>query len=252
MLYALNEEKERIRPGDTGQRAFCPCCNSKVISKCVEINIWHWAHKSNDCDNWSEGESLWHKNWKLNFPLESREVLIEKDGIKHRADVYYKKLVIELQKSSISPSVIRQREDFYGKKMIWIFDGTHLTKMTGDILRSVLYEWFMGPDGWTHRTLYLRRGKNGIINFRWKGPRKYMGMTNRLAFIDLGMIGVFELGKMYLEGGPPYGGWGYIYDGRDFKRFIKDPYYFQYRHLVSMDFDKLLEYIGELDRGKKW
>lgn len=250
MLYALNEERRRVRPVRTGQRAICPSCDSEVISKCGDINIWHWAHKSRDCDNWSEGESLWHRNWKRIFPPESREVLIEKNGVKHRADIYYKKLVIELQKSSIAPSVIRQREHFYGKKMVWIFDGTHLTKMTLDILRSILYEWFMGPDGWTHRTLYLRRGKKGTINFRWKGPRKYMGMTNRLAFIDLGKIGIFELRKLYIEGGPPYGGWGYLYHNGDFRRFIKDPYSFQYRHLMSMDFDSLLTHIRKLDEAR--
>lgn len=43
MIYAITEEGKRIGP-EPSQHAFCPGCRAPVISKCGDINVWHWAH----------------------------------------------------------------------------------------------------------------------------------------------------------------------------------------------------------------
>jgi hypothetical protein len=62
-----------------------------------------------------------HWSWQLAAPPERREVVMGP----HRADVVAASGgVVELQHSAISPEVIREREDFYGERMAWIFDAT--------------------------------------------------------------------------------------------------------------------------------
>lgn len=57
-----------------------------------------------------------------------REVIIEKEGIKHRADVQTAKgTVIEFQNSPLNESSIYAREDFYGPDMYWILNGENFT-----------------------------------------------------------------------------------------------------------------------------
>jgi hypothetical protein len=123
MLYADRVTGERVRPFITGDRALCHDCKGLVIAKCGDINVHHWAHKSNkDCDPWSEPETYWHLSWKNSFPKENIEVTIMKDGKFHRADaVGNDGTIIEFQHSPISSSDIKERETFY-ENMIWIFD----------------------------------------------------------------------------------------------------------------------------------
>jgi len=123
MEFGLDENGNRIRPAISGQRAKCPLCDGVLISKCGEIYIKHWQHKSNkDCDSWWEHETQWHRDWKNKFPDDWKEVIIERDGEKHIADIKTKnRTIIEFQNSSISSSTIRTRENFYGD-MIWVIN----------------------------------------------------------------------------------------------------------------------------------
>lgn len=69
--------------------------------------------------------SEWHLSWQENFPEDCREVVVEKDGIKHRADVLINNTVIEFQHSSITSEEIAKRNNFYmscGYHVIWVFD----------------------------------------------------------------------------------------------------------------------------------
>lgn len=78
MLYAKTKESEKIEAYPNA-KAICPSCDNEVISKCGEIKVWHWAHKNlTECDSWSEGETIWHKQWKDIVPKENREVVISK------------------------------------------------------------------------------------------------------------------------------------------------------------------------------
>ena len=113
MIWANTETgKATASPGAAGN---CPSCGADLIPKCGSIISWHWAHKSCDCDNWSEPESEWHLGWKRAFPANWQEVTIGP----HRADVLCPKGVIEFQKSSISADEIREREAFY-RRMVWV------------------------------------------------------------------------------------------------------------------------------------
>ena len=192
MLYATSMSGQKIA-ATPGQRAQCPGCGEPVISKCGQINIWHWAHESqSQCDSWSEPETLWHLQWKSLWPAECVEISIEKQGIKHRADVLTPQgTVIELQHSSISVDEIRERERFYGK-MIWVFDIQEPYKQD-----------------------YLHfNEKDAYYTFRWKHPRKHLAYTSKESLWDGGEGWLFLLKKMYSEA--PCRGWGKLVQKHDF------------------------------------
>jgi hypothetical protein len=118
ILALVNGALSHAQPGAVGA---CSGCGGTVRAKCGTINVWHWAHEATDCDPWSEPESIWHRDWKSRAPLADQEVVMERDGAKHRADcVVLGGAVLELQSSSISADDILAREAFYGR-MAWLF-----------------------------------------------------------------------------------------------------------------------------------
>ncbi|SHI44798.1 competence protein CoiA [Aquimarina spongiae] len=114
-----------------GAKGICPSCGSEMIARCGNFKINHWAHKGRrKCDPWWENETIWHRSWKNNYPIEWQEIslLDEKTGEKHIADIQANDgLVIEFQHSYINPEERFSREKFY-KKMVWVVDGTRLKK----------------------------------------------------------------------------------------------------------------------------
>lgn len=177
MLFAIhqNEKKEPI----PNTQAKCPFCGEKVISKCGEIKVWHWAHaNSRSCDSWYEPETYWHKNWKLTFGKENSEIKITRNDNWHIADVLTKKnVVIELQNSTIQKSTIRKREEFYGEKMIWLINGKKFK------------DNFYIKD-WDNELNWFSLNHNnckdiiGKKMFRWDYPRKSWENTRKHVFID--------------------------------------------------------------------
>jgi len=142
------------------EKAECPLCSSELVSKCGSIKQWHWSHKHNkDCDDWYEPESEWHINWKNEFSIEQQEVTIGS----HRADIFSRGTVIELQNSPLSSDKIIEREKHYGL-MIWLLNGKTLAK--GLCLRN----------------------KKEIITFRWKHPPKSWGSANKQIYIDVNFL----------------------------------------------------------------
>ena len=124
MRFALLEGKRvEAKPK---LRATCPSCQSEVLAKCGKYLKWHWAHKSKThCDPWWETEGEWHRNWKSHFPEEWQEIVCvdSVSGELHIADIKTPSgLVIEFQRSSISPEEVKAREDYYNS-MIWVIDG---------------------------------------------------------------------------------------------------------------------------------
>jgi len=180
MIWAIKNQKRILAsPKD---RATCELCNDEVISKCGEIKIWHWAHKKDfECDSFGEPESKWHIQWKNYFPKSRQEFRFEK----HIADIYTKnRLVIELQKSTLSPKKIREREEYY-KNMIWI-----LHEKIGENLEL--------------------RNKKGIITFRWKWAHKSWFTSKMKIYFDFWEDRLFLIEKIY--DGKFCGGWGRIVD----------------------------------------
>lgn len=134
MLFALvGDKRDRARPELEG---ICPYCRQKVIAKCGNLRIHHWAHYNNrrKCDSWWEPETEWHWTWKNEFPAEWQEVVLtdEMSGERHVADVQTEHgIVIEFQHSHIQQAERISREQFY-KSMIWVVDTSRLKR---DILR---------------------------------------------------------------------------------------------------------------------
>lgn len=122
MLIAVDKNGNRIYPRKNID-ACCPICKKRVIAACGDIMIHHWKHESIvDCDTWKGEETEWHQGWKKEFPIDWQEVVIEKNGEIHRADIMTSTgLVIELQHSNISTTAIMEREKFYNK-MVWLID----------------------------------------------------------------------------------------------------------------------------------
>jgi competence protein CoiA len=170
MLYAIDANGTRIE-ASPNQQAACPGCGALVISKCGEINVWHWAHRTGgECDPWYEPETEWHVTWKRRFAQTCREVVIGE----HRADIRATRkagaspCVVELQHSPIEPGEIRERESFYGL-MLWIVDGLGFKD---------------------HFDLQQQRTPNGGASiegsFKWKWPRKSWMASKRRLFFDFG------------------------------------------------------------------
>lgn len=183
MWYAKLDDDEKVEPFP-GARAHCPTCGSLVMAKCGAIVTHHWAHIAReDCDQWAEPDSAWHRGWQECVDPSRREVRIGW----HRADIQTKSgYVVELQHSSISTEDIRSRETFYGPRMVWIFDAVEA------------YE-----EG---RLSFYRR--EGYFSFRWRHPRKSIAFCTRRVYLDLGDGCLFAVKKMHPEA--PCRGWGQL------------------------------------------
>jgi hypothetical protein len=193
MLFAnLNGPKAEAKPGAKGS---CPLCERSVFSKCGEVNIWHWAHhKGESCDSWYEPETEWHRNWKLAFGKENCEVVINQADGRHLADIRtIGEVVIELQNSPIQKSIIRERESFYGERMMWILNGKPFEE-NFLITKSPFFE-----DEEYNRLHNPLARQNGIVQntpsdeyqFSWSWCRKSWNEVQRNVFIDFGNENLF-------------------------------------------------------------
>ncbi len=224
MLYAAGGVE--AWPNGRGE---CPQCGDELVAKCGEVVEWHWAHKSKDCDPWSEPESEWHRTWKNCFDKQHQEVVLPP----HRADVKINNVVIEFQKSNISQGEIRQREKFYGD-MVWVLN---TVDFRGNIeLRRPTPK----PPAIVNHSSPL---SEGYFTFRWRHPRKSWFAAERPLFFDIG-IGSFErddTGRFSwcclpslparepmmfrvkkLHANVPCGGWGVFVTRAEFLNHYKD------------------------------
>nr|WP_288837445.1 competence protein CoiA family protein [uncultured Flavobacterium sp.] len=194
MLFAkIHDEKVEATPG---QQATCLLCNQPVFSKCGDVNVWHWSHfKDKSCDSWYEPETKWHRNWKFVFGKDRSEIVIQRDCVKHIADILTKnEVVIELQNSPIQKSVIRKRESFYGDLMIWIINGVDF-KQNFKIIQSQLYEdeeYFR-----LHSPMAIKntefKNKYNELDFVWSWTRRSWEDVVNDVFIDFGDEKLFHV-----------------------------------------------------------
>jgi competence protein CoiA len=122
-LALVNDKKLEAFSGGRGK---CPVCSVETIAKCGPRIMHHWAHhRIRDCDPWWENETVWHRDWKNQFPLECREVShVAEDGEIHRADVKTPTgIVIEIQHSTMTDAERISREEFY-QNLVWVVDGS--------------------------------------------------------------------------------------------------------------------------------
>jgi hypothetical protein len=188
MLFAtVNGEKVEASPKITGT---CQLCERPMFSKCGEINVWHWAHhKDESCDSWYEPETEWHKNWKLVFGKDNCEIVISKEGVRHIADIVTKeRVVIELQNSPIQMPNIRQRETFYGERMIWVINGKPF-KENFSITKSRLDEdekYYRFHNPFSSEYGKVDNSPKNEFKFSWSWCRKSWSDVQRPIFIDFG------------------------------------------------------------------
>jgi competence protein CoiA len=165
----------------------CPLCESELIAKCGEHVTWHWAHKSKDCDSWSEPESEWHREWKNQFPAFMQEVVIGP----HRADVQVPRGIVEFQRSSISSAEIRKRENFYGR-MAWVVDASEFWLMShdkyGETLPDGTARWLWARKSWltAEKPVYFDRGEGTLLRVTGIEPDGYVhySSTTKRAFVE--------------------------------------------------------------------
>ena len=137
MFIALDASKNRISIENAAKenQYFCPICGEPLTIRATDsLTVrTHFAHKrGTEClDNWSHDMSEWHLAWQQEFPEENREVVIENDGVKHRADICIGKTVMEFQHSPITAEEIAKRNNFYiscGYNVVWVFFATNHIK----------------------------------------------------------------------------------------------------------------------------
>ncbi|WP_407306486.1 competence protein CoiA [Acinetobacter sp.] len=133
-----------------GKSGLCCGCGKKVVAKCGNIKLNHWAHTSADkCDSWWENETEWHRQWKSHFPIDTREVTFYDPLLAeyHRADVHNKNgVTIEFQNSPLTREELNSRNEFYNK-IVWIvngkmFKGFQITHNIPDPNCDELQEWY--------------------------------------------------------------------------------------------------------------
>lgn len=204
MYYAIyNGEKSAPIKKSVG---LCELCSKEVISKCGEIKAWHWAHKVKDCDSWSEGETNWHLAWKSAFGKNQTEITIEKEGVKHRADILTKDgVVIEVQHSPISTNDIEDRQCFYDK-LIWVFDGFDFKDKFDILINKEGLRVFINNDKNNMMNPVGRKNEYGIsddlvteintdyiYNYKWSWPKRSWEIIFGPIFIDFGSDYLFYL-----------------------------------------------------------
>ncbi len=201
MLYAISDDQEKIL-AEKGRRGSCPFCQRRVVAKCGQINIHHWAHEINsDCPA-SGLETEWHLNWKSRF---SSKYVEHRFG-KFIADVYLPKItVIEFQNSSISVEDVLARNAFY-RNPIWIVNGMDFEER------------------------FSIRNRGEYLSFRFKHRRKTISRMMPNLYIDFGTH-LFRVKKEYDE---MRSGWGVKISYLDFFNKFGDCY-------ISDSFLKVLE-----------
>lgn len=128
MYIANDDQNRRIHISETSKESkyYCPLCGYPVMRKNGEVRAAHFAHmKGAECDDWHNEMSEWHRTWQEQFPIVNREIVIEKNGEKHRADVLINNTVIEFQHSSMTFEEFEIRNQFYngaGYRVVWLFD----------------------------------------------------------------------------------------------------------------------------------
>ena len=118
----------------------------------------------------------WHRDWQSQFEPEQQEHWHKG----HRADVLWMRRVLEFQHSKITPEIIREREQFWGR-LYWVFDAR---------------DWFDNLD--------IRPNRNKTT-FRWKHPRWSIYEANCPKYLDNGSE-LFQI--TFMGSDTPCGGTG--------------------------------------------
>ncbi|MHA4896000.1 competence protein CoiA family protein [Pedobacter sp. PWIIR3] len=179
------------------------------------------------------GETAWHKDWKLAFPKDFREVCTTNSltGELHRADVYtHCGTTIEFQNSPITAAELLSREAYYSN-LIWVlngkkFGGFRILKHLPDVDDPNLADYeFRHTDHLSMiRKIEVMAGiiKPQVLNFHhpeirhvafsssyysfcWKKPHRVWLKSKAPIFVDLGGHFLYQIKlRRQLSGDYPY------------------------------------------------
>lgn len=217
MMLARHQGQTRTaEPGLTG--GTCPLCDGPVIAKCGEVNIWHWAHRTADCDPWAEPMSQWHLDWQQLVPQDRREVVIAN----HRADILTPRgLVVEIQRSPLSTADITERETHYTKHcggMVWIFD---VAEAAGP---NQGQPWGKPEQTPRLHVIAPKHAETDYRTFRWSHARKSIGACTHPVFLDLGSDLLLLGGPALRVGEGPSTGWGHLWTRQQVANALNEPF----------------------------
>ena len=132
MFFANNINGDRISidKADKHETYYCPKCQNALVVKKGNIKSPHFSHRPNcSCDdNWYDDNSESRRLFNNRFENDEKEVLFEKNGKKHFADIYQEKFerVIEYYNDNISENEFDERNAFFidefHKSVLWVFD----------------------------------------------------------------------------------------------------------------------------------
>ena len=180
MEFAKDSCQNRIAAVDANPKDayFCPHCGGRLIVKNQgEIKRPHFAHRDTaDCDSWAHPMSEWHFKMQEMFAPECREIICEKDGVSHRADVLKEGTVFEFQNSNLPEKEYIERNTFYnslGLNVIWVFnvlDQASNGQITEAFKNELSFNW-----KWAKKMLRYTPDLNGtsFALFFWTGKGDY-------------------------------------------------------------------------------
>lgn len=174
MNYSLKQDGKRIHQTDykelllkTGERipVKCECCDQEVVFRDCDdrTRISHFAHKvASECENWDNKMTEYHIDFQNRFEEQYREVVMEINGEKHRADIKFYNIVLEIQNSKISRKNIIKRNNFYANNnlLIWVFNVNECVERINiiDEKTHIRFEW-----KYMWRSIFNNLKKNVLI-----------------------------------------------------------------------------------------
>lgn len=190
----INDYRKELHSG----KIFC-CYGHEVLAKQGAKKCWHFAHVSATDSDCAKLMGDWHHWWQDRVMTDFLEVVIVRDGVKHRADMINgDDIVVEFQKSVINQQIIIERETFYGD-MIWVVccDENHTHKVAKQIGRFVKIRMLGGSK------FFMDMRKKTFLDFGFKGVVeviKYRN-TNRAKPEVLGKIWTqWEFDETFMRG----------------------------------------------------
>lgn len=169
-MFLAHDSNGKLITPTKEEIGFCPGCKEELTAKMGQVNVHHWSHKNFDCDSWSEGETIWHYEWKKLLGLEKSEVSMGE----HRADWFDGEIIFEVQNSPISNEELDKRNIFYSQfgKVWWILNQVKFARDV--VLRYEQRKKY--PPGIPEETYFG--------SFVW--PRQALKFSNSNVILDFG------------------------------------------------------------------
>lgn len=189
-FYAVVDGERTRATKDGARRASCHECGAAMLAKTGEVVSWHWAHLVENPHCEAARESLWHLGWKATADHQGVEVAVGN----RRADVLTPYgYAVEVQKSALTGEEVRQREEDWKGKLIWIF------------LAQEAYERPEGLEFWAANSTY---GKVDWGTLQWKRGPDRVKAARCWSLLDVGRDNLIFVGEWTPKSSPLRGyGW---------------------------------------------